>query len=588
MTEGADELQWIYADALRGQGTCLYRQGQTVQAVNVLEQALGIYVRIKDTPNIPLLLMETAMVQAARGDYQQARGSYERALEIWRESGDLLRQASLLNNLGVLHQQVGEYEKAIERFEEGLLCAQSIGDHHDETLISLSIGDLYTEAGDWESAAQNYRRAGELAAQLGERFLVNYHMLAEANLALLSRDLPKARMLLGGAAGVIQANRSVYEYGYYRLGCGRLALQAGDTKQAISHLSEAKRCFQEDGREMESVWSCVWLAAAHAQDRAIEPARRELQEALDCTGSIGQSAIVAAWQARDWLGRLREDALPKSAARRLFEKADRLGAQLPSVRRQLHRLARSIEPPAPVLAIRTFGSGQVWLNGQPVGINDWQTQSVRELFFFFLAARRPLTREQIGAALWPDTEDPARFKMRFKNEIYRLRRAVGQETVLFDGEMYYFNGSVDHEYDVEDFEAFIARAKAASRAAEQIDFYERAIGLVQGKYLQDIGGSWIFPEQERLHQLYLWAAHSLAGLYRREGQAHKALEVCRQTVAAEPTFEAAYRLMMEIYHRMGDRGSVAHVYRSCETAMKTTFGLPPSEETQQLYHRLTA
>ena len=87
LTENADQLQWIYADTLRGQGTCLYRQGQTVQAVNVLEQALGIYVRIKDAPNIPLLLMETAMVHAARGDYQQARGSYERALEIWQSFG---------------------------------------------------------------------------------------------------------------------------------------------------------------------------------------------------------------------------------------------------------------------------------------------------------------------------------------------------------------------------------------------------------------------------------------------------------------------------------------------------------------------
>ena len=91
-----------------------------------------------------------------------------------------------------------------------------------------------------------------------------------------------------------------------------------------------------------------------------------------------------------------------------------------------------------------------------------------------------------------------------------------------------------------------------------------------------------------MHQLYLWAAHSLAAAYQREGQAPKALEVCQKAVAAEPTFEAAYRLMMEIYHRLGDRGSVAHVYRSCETAMKTTFGLPPSEETQELYRRLTA
>jgi two-component SAPR family response regulator len=297
---------------------------------------------------------------------------------------------------------------------------------------------------------------------------------------------------------------------------------------------------------------------------------------------------VAACQAKDWLASLRNDNGGRSMTRRLFEKADRLGSQLPSIRRQLRRLAHSSEAPAPILAIRAFGAGQVWLNGKPLGITEWQTQSVRELFFFFLAARKPLTREQIGAALWPGTDDPARFKMRFKNEIYRLRRAVGQETVLFDGEMYYFNGAVDHEYDVEDFEAYLARAKTSRRAVEQIDFYERAVGLVRGKYLQDIGGSWVFPEQERLHQMYLAAMHTLAGLYQREGQTPKALEICQAALTAEPTFEAAYRLMMEIYHRMGDRGSVVHVYQNCEIAMRQTFGLSPSEETQELYHKLTS
>ena len=588
LTEDSDELQWIYADVLRAEGNCLFRQGRTLQAMKLLEQALAIYVRIKDTPSIPLLLMGVAMVRAATGDYQGARSSYEQAGAIWRESGDLLRQATLLNNLGVLHQQVGEYEKAVECLEEGLLCARRIGDNHHEALISLSLGDLYGEVGDWENASLSYRRAGELARQLGERFLANYHMLGEANLALLREDGPKARRLLNEAQSMIRAEESAYEYGYLLLARGRLALLDGDARQAITKLTEAKRSFREDGREMEFVWSCVWLAAAYAENCEEDTARQELQEALDFTGAIGQSAIVAAWQAKDWLAKLRNENGARSMTRRLFEKADRLGDQLPSIRRQLRRLAHSSEAPAPILTIRAFGAGQVWLNGKPVGVNDWQTQSVRELFFFCLAARRPLTREQIGAALWPGTEDPARFKMRFKNEMYRLRRAVGQETVPFDGEMYYFNGAVDHEYDVEDFEAYVARAKASRRPAEQIDFYERAVGLVRGKYLQDIGGSWVLPEQERLHQMHLAAMHTLAGLYQREGQIPKAIEICQAALSAEPTFEAAYRLMMEIYHRVGDRGSVVHVYQNCETAMRRTFGLAPSEETQQLYHKLTS
>lgn len=588
LTEGSDELQWIYADALRGEGNCLFRQGRTLQSMHLLEHALSIYMRIKDAPTIPLLLMETGMVHAAIGDYQEARNSYERAWEIWRENGDMLRQAFLLNNLGVLHQQVGDYERAVECLEQGLLCAQRIGHIRHEALIALGLGDVYSEVGDWDSAALNYRRAGELAQQLGDRFLVNYHATSEASLALLQHDARRARRILDQAQGMIHAGESIYEYGLYRLARGRLALQQRDAVQAIADIEKARQCFKQDGREMESIWSCVWLAAAHSQHGESEAAGRDLQEAFDYTASVSQAAAVAACQAMEWLEVLRSNGTPGSAVRRLFERADRMAGRLPAIRRQLGRLAHSAESQAPVLAIHAFGTGQVSVNGRLLGSSDWQTQSVRELFFFLLAARRPQSRDQVGAALWPDTEEPAKFRMRFKNEIYRLRRAVGQETVLFDGDMYYFNATIDHEYDVEDFEAYIARARAASGTAEQIEFYSRALALVQGKYLQDIGEAWVIPEQERLHQMYLSAAHTLAILYQKDGQIPKALEVCQATLASEPTFESIYRLMMEIYARMGDRGSVVHVYQSCEAATRKMYGLPPSDETQQLYRRLTS
>jgi LuxR family transcriptional regulator, maltose regulon positive regulatory protein len=588
LTEGSDDLQWIYADALRGEGNCRFRQGHTLQAMHLLEHALSIYMRIKDAPAIPLLLMETGMVHTAMGDYQEARSSYERAWEIWRENGDMLRQANLLNNLGVLHQQVGDYERAIECLEEGLLCAQRIGHNRYEALVALSLADVYGEVGDLDSAALNYRRAGELAQQLGDRFLINYHMVGEANLALLQHDVRRARMILDKAGGLIQGGQSIYEYGLYLLARGRLELQRGDAARAAADVAEAKQCFRQDGREMESIWASVWLAAAHTSAGALETAGHEIQEAFDYTGTISQAAAVAASQAMEWLEKLRTVGTQGSVVRRLFEKADRLAVQLPSVRRQLRRLARSAESQAPVLAIRAFGPGQVWVNGKLLSSTDWQTQSVRELFFFLLAARRPVSRDQVGAALWPGTEEPARFKMRFKNEIYRLRRAVGQESILFDSEMYYFNATVDHEYDVEDFEAYIARARSASRSAEQIDFYSRAVALVQGKYLQDMGGAWVIPEQERLHQMYLSAAHTLATLYRGDGQVPRAIEVCQAALASEPTFEAAYRLMMEMYDRMGDRGSVVHTYQRCEAATRKVYGFPPSEETQKLYHRLTS
>jgi ATP/maltotriose-dependent transcriptional regulator MalT len=106
LAQGRDELQWICADALRLQGLSLYRQGQSRKAINLLETALDIYVRVKDVGTIPSLQMETGMIYAAMGNYQDAGTSYEKALESWRRNGNLMSQANLLNNLGFLYYQM--------------------------------------------------------------------------------------------------------------------------------------------------------------------------------------------------------------------------------------------------------------------------------------------------------------------------------------------------------------------------------------------------------------------------------------------------------------------------------------------------
>jgi two-component SAPR family response regulator len=265
---------------------------------------------------------------------------------------------------------------------------------------------------------------------------------------------------------------------------------------------------------------------------------------------------------------------------------DRLDDQLPSIRRQLRRLARTTEIPAPSLIIHAFGQGQVWVNGKLATMSEWQTQSVRELFFYFLAENRPLTKEQIGEILWTETIEPSKLKLRFKNEIYRLRRAIGLDTIIFDGESYQFNRAIDHEYDIEAFDAYLSLAKNLITPEEKINFFQKAIDLVHGRYLEDIGSTWASPERERLNQAFLSASLSLAELYYQDGQIPKALNICRHALEYDETSEAIYRLMMQIFFRMGDRASIVHTYQTCEQTMHRIFDLPPSAETNNLYREL--
>ncbi len=127
MTETSDQMQTIHAHALRQKGLSLFRQGQSRQAVKILERALEFYTRIEDASHIPILMMETGIAYDAIGKKEEAKHLYEGALKIWKKDGNLSWQANLLNNLGVLHFLQGEYDKAILVLEEGLLCAKQSG-----------------------------------------------------------------------------------------------------------------------------------------------------------------------------------------------------------------------------------------------------------------------------------------------------------------------------------------------------------------------------------------------------------------------------------------------------------------------------
>jgi len=190
--------------------------------------------------------------------------------------------------------------------------------------------------------------------------------------------------------------------------------------------------------------------------------------------------------------------------------------------------------------------------------------------------------------LWPEATEPARLRLRFKNEIYRLRRAVGNDTILYEDDYYQLNPAADHEYDVEAFEAYLARARSAALPAEQIRLYQQAIELAGGEFLEDFDALWVVTERERLHQEFIAGALSLAALYFTEGQSTKALQICERILKREPTCEAAYRLKMNVHRRLGDRTSLIRTYEVCEQNLRGVFGLPPSEETQELYRKLVA
>ncbi|MBI5351279.1 MAG: tetratricopeptide repeat protein [Chloroflexi bacterium] len=586
LTEASDDLQLLYSEGLRMKGLSLYRLGNVRQAVIFLERSLNIIEHQNDIPHIPILLLDLGMAYREVGDYLKASAVYEQALKIWKQDGNLYWQAILLNNMGVMHHGNGEYEKAVQAFEEGMLCAQRSNYTRTEALISLSLGDLYVEVESYEVASQNYQHAAGIIQNMKNLFMIHMLGLSQSNLALIKKDFESAKQQIKIVEDSIRSSNARFENGLLDFFFGRFYLMMDEPAKALLSLQEAERIFMEDERELEAMATHVWLAAAYSQNGDQIAGSEKIRSVAQ--GKIPNSVLVAVHQTRTWLEGLQKDRDLFRIVGDLITQAFRLSEKLPSIRRHLRRQARITQISAPHISIHAFGGAQVSVGNKLLTLSDWQTQSVHDLFFYFLRNSKPLTKEQIGEALWPGQYDTSKLKLRFKNEVYRLRRAVGQDVILFEGVRYAFNHNLDYEYDVEAFESYIARAKAAQSPQDQIELYRKAVDLVHGPYLEEIYMDWVLPERERLSQIILNSLTTLAELYLRQAQLEETLSICQRAMEYDPGFEPVYRISMQAYNRLNDKLSITRIYQACREACMDQFNLPPSRETDELYSRLIA
>ena len=584
LTEPNDQMQTTYALALRQKGLSLFRQGQSRQAVKILERAFESYTRLQDTSNIPILMMEVGMVYAALGEENETIHLNNEALQIWKREGNLTWQANVLNNIGVLYHLQGDYDKAVLALEEGLLCAKRSGYYaRTEALILISLGDVYAEVEDFSLAYQCYQRGNDIAQEIEDRFLLNYLILAQAKLFIQQSELEQANHRLDEARRMISSQDSQYEDALYHLLCGQLSLHETNSKQAIISLEIAQSSFETIGRNWEHLESQLLLAIAHYLDNNINNAIDIIKIVLKSKNLNEHPMLIFIQKVRNFLEDLQKNAEIGYSLRNLISKSDQLYKEIPGVRRRIRRLARTIDVPGAKLTIQGFGRAHVKVGEKLLTMSDWQTQSVRDLFFYFLSMDKPMTKEQIGSVFWPEIEEPSRLKMRFKNDIYRLRRAVGSDIIMYENDLYSFNRASDYEYDIETFEGLLFQTKLTKEPKIQIELLQKAVKLARGQLLEDIYGIWIEPERERINQQFLSALLELAVLLKNNNQAREALAIYQQVIDHDPTYETAYLLAMKLHMQLNDRVNALRLYDTYTEVMKHELDLPPSAEMEEIF-----
>ena len=578
----------VLAEAQLFKGISLNSLGQTIEAIASYQEALHRFQQLNEAQSI-------ARVQMCLGDsyqnihnYQAAQNAYELALNEWQKESNLSWQANVLNSLGVMFHQQGDYERAVRSFEEGLTCARRGASSIREALLLTSLGDIYIDLDEFGPAGLAFTNAAHISNRISYQFLSSYLNLAQARLARHLGHYKEASVFLAKCESSLRSHGTDPERGHFHLERGRLRLMEKNSDASRVDFRSALDLFNKSSQLPDARICKIWLAAC-AVEEGSESASADLQEALKPVpdGERQVPFLQEMRHARSWLIKLREDDEIRPQLDPWLEKISLEEKRLNSLRKQLRRLLTSVPIQAPELNIQAFGKTRVRVNGKVVTVKQWRTSSVRELFFFFLSRTHPISKDEIGEILWTES-NPEQLKLRFKNELYRLRHALGQDVIVFEDNLYSFNRLLDFDYDVENFESHLAKARLAIKSEEKVKHLQAAVSLHQGPYIKDVDATWALVMRERLEQACLEAYKELAELQFRSGEIQAALQACQDALKIDSCREDFHRLAMQLHAHKGDRLGVIWQYQACREAMRTELDLTISEETEALYQRLIA
>ena len=212
------------------------------------------------------------------------------------------------------------------------------------------------------------------------------------------------------------------------------------------------------------------------------------------------------------------------------------------------------------------------------------------LAYLVLHRLETVDREQLAYLFWPDSED-GQARTNLRRELHHLRSEVPDADEIFDlgGTTLGWREGASATTDVD---AFDDTLDDAERLRERGDWrrerraLERAAELYGGDLVPSCYEDWIDPPRQRLRAALTSALDRLSELCEAGGDPGTAVLHAERRVRLDPLDETAYRRLMAVHQRQGNRAAAIHAFHRCVGVLERELGVAPSTATRASYGAL--
>jgi len=616
------------ARALYGSGRLAHLQCDYEPAIRRLDAALLLFRELGDDTGTAACLQSLGSVAREQGRYARSAQLHAESLELARAAGDPWAEASAHSYLGFVSWLQQDLDRAVTECTQALTAFRGLGDVEGIAWSLISLGAAARYRADLPAAAALLGESLELSESIGFREGVAW-CAEQLGLVALDRGdhgAAEARLRLSYATHRELRDRwrmaSVLE--------GLAAVVTADAKDAPR--AERAACLLGLAQAIREAIGAVLAPCERPQhDRSVAAAR----------SALGEVAWEAAWRRGsaasdldDFEGKIRRQPPPEPTAGAAPPNAPGIvtspltgatpvladqpfaspltgatpvladqpparapGAQVPAqapaaqVPAQVPGRASAQAPPPAVrpsgpLRVRALGRATVELGGTALTAADWGYAKPRELLFLLITSP-PLTRDQLGAALWPELSG-RQLGNALHTALRELRRALGdQDWIVYAAGHYSVNRDRAFDCDVDEFESSLAAAGRARPASAGLPDLRRAVAAYGGDFLAGMStAEWAHVRRDELRRRFETALLATGRLHMAAGKYQAAVTVFRRAVEHEPLNESAHRDLMTCWDALGETARAVRHYAELTVLLKEQVGVPPAAETTALAERL--
>jgi len=534
-----------------------------------------------------------------RGHFSEGRQRLEHALAANVEVPRLVR-ARALSALGSVMLWQGDFVPGIRASEQAVAMLREEDDRFSLTNALMHLGAALDLSGEHTRAEPILQESVEHCRVMGSSVLTCICLYWRGLSAQTRGDMTLARESFEEAVAIGRelCNSAGIAHPLYRLGwlecdAGNLAAAHGNFRESLPLLLEVNDrwglAHVLDGLAFVSLGAgqpenAVGLLAASNMTRAqmgvsLPPEWRANHERLlaQCLELLGPAAMEAA----DALGR--RTSIERIAANVMSGAACEHLAPL--------RAPSVVAAPTPIVAslqIFALGPLRVVRDGETLGVERWGSAKARELLLFLACHPQGCTREQVGAALWPEASS-AQLRNVFHVTLHRLRKALDRSGwIVVEGERYRIAAPIELDADTFEREVTTVRRELA-RGGAALERMRGALELYHGDFLAgELIGDWHLERRDHLARLCIDGLLALGDRLLEGERWQEAADAYRAVLERDSLHEASYRQLMRCLTHSGERTQALRLYQRLSDTLRDELATTPAAETVRLYKQLQA